>query len=135
MSEINEADQPLPHPPRIQTENRTPEALQGNLISLTNYITRIYKKLELEGRFATTSSTAGLPADFEEGETVDPTEATITTAQTTANSALTLAAALDAKLDAIKDLGVLTQAITNPPTQAEVENIQDKVNAIISAVS
>lgn len=35
----------------------------------------------------------------------------------------------------IDDLGELTQTITNPPTQSEVEAIQTKLNAIIAAAS
>lgn len=38
------------------------------------------------------------------------------------------------KLDAIAALGTLTQTISNPPTQAEVQAVQDKLNAIIEAV-
>ena len=35
-------------------------------------------------------------------------------------------------LAAVKELALLTQTITNPPTGTEVANIQDKVNAILA---
>lgn len=39
-----------------------------------------------------------------------------------------------ARIDAVKTVGVLSQTISNPPTQAEVQALQDKVNAIINAI-
>lgn len=38
-------------------------------------------------------------------------------------------------LGTISDLGELSQAISNPPTQAEVTAVQDKVNSIIAAAA
>ena len=35
----------------------------------------------------------------------------------------------------IADLGPLTQTISNPPTQAEVEALQAKINAVIAAAA
>lgn len=48
-------------------------------------------------------------------------------------SQATRLAALEDAVDAVHELGALTQTISNPPTQGEVDAIQDKVNEIIAA--
>ncbi len=39
------------------------------------------------------------------------------------------------RLDSIQDLGTLTLTISNPPTQAQVTQVLNKVNAIITAAT
>lgn len=39
-----------------------------------------------------------------------------------------------ARLDAAKALDPLTQTISNPPTQTEVQAVQDKINQLIQAL-
>lgn len=42
---------------------------------------------------------------------------------------------LPARLNAIADLAQITTTISNPPTQAEVTEIKNKINAIINAAA
>lgn len=50
----------------------------------------------------------------------------------TLNPILQTAMQLRADID---DLGQLSQTISNPPTQAEVQAVQDKLNAVIAAAA
>lgn len=132
----------IPPPPNILQEAPKDFKDVARIVQAQNrYIFDLYKIIGPGQAFASATIEQNLPDDFDPGQPLDPNNTTLAEVAAVVNQnqaniiiIAALAAANDARLDALAAIAPLALTVTDPPTQSEVQNIADKVDAIIAAV-